>query len=121
MDSRAASPWRAVAFAVLAVVVAAAVLLAWRSRRLETARRDAFSALTRDLRPGMPLDDVTGYLRQRGIAFTVEAGDDGPVVAGIGRESTSDGRVTQSSELQIEFDARNRLRAFRQVDVIRGR
>ena len=121
MNSQAALPWRAVAVAVVAVVVLAAAVLAWRSRRLEIERREAFAALTRDLRPGMPLEEATEYLRQRGIAFTVDSGDDGPVIAGIGRASTADGRVTQTSEQQIEFDAQRRLRAFRQMDVIRGR
>ncbi len=106
---------RAVAVAVVAVVLLAVIVGAGRERRRAMARRGAF----RDFRPGMPLADVAESLRQRGIAFTVDSGDDGLVIAGIGRTSTAGG--AQSTEQQIEFDAHGRLRAFRTQSVLRGR
>ena len=121
MQPQTGLPWRAVAGTVVVLVVLAAAVLARRSRRLELERREAFATLTRDLRPGMPLAEATEYLRRRGVAFTVDPGDDRPVIVGIGRASTEDGRVTQTSEQQIEFDARRRLRAFRTATTIRSR
>jgi len=64
---------------------------------------------------------VIGMLRQHGVAFTVDSGVDGPLITGIGRKSTTDGRVTQSSEQQIEFDARRRLRAMRTGATLQSR
>jgi MFS family permease len=117
------SPRFAVARVVSTVMVLGAAVLALRYRQLEVERahRSAVRALTRDLRDGMTLEEVTGYLRQRGIAFTVDSGDGAPIITGIGRGSTSGDRITTSTEQQIEFDAQRRLRGFRTAATIQSR
>jgi hypothetical protein len=117
-------PRFAVAGIVLAVVVLVAVALARRYGPLDvewgSAPGSEVGALS-DLREGMTLEEVTAHLRQHGVAFTVDSGVDGPLITGIGRKSTTDGRVTQSSEQQIEFDARRRLRAMRTGATLQSR
>lgn len=124
-------PWyrrRAELLAVLAAVLAAAGSIA-AARARESRRADLGGRtrdvtgrmLTRDLPPGTPLAVVTAYLRRQRIAFTVDSGGDGPVVAGIGRVSSTDGAITQIQEIQIGFNPERRLRAFRTAGVFRHR
>ena len=124
MNRHLVSPRFAVVGIVLAVVVAVAMVLARRYRSLEvewgSSRGSTAEALS-NLHEGMTLEEVTSYLQQRGIAFRVDSGDDGPLVAGIDRKSTVAGQVTQTSEQQIEFDARRRLRGLRTWSTISSR
>ena len=118
------SPRFVVAGIVLAVVVLVAVVLDRRYGPLDvewgSTPGSEVGALS-DLREGMTLEEVTAHLRQRGVAFTVDSGVGGPLITGIGRKSTTDGRFTQSSEQQIEFDAQRRLRAMRTGATIQSR
>lgn len=110
------SPWFAVAGIVLVVVVLVAAVLARRYGPLDVewgSNHESPGGALSGLREGMTLEEVTAYLQQHRVAFRVDSGVDGPLITGIGRTSTTDSRATRSSEQQIEFDARRRLRAMR--------
>jgi len=103
--------------AILVAAVSAAGVVVWRLQRRDAVER----ALGRDLRPGMPLVEVTAHLRQLGVDFTTDSTADGTTVVRFGREVARDGRVTKVTEQQIIFDAQERLRDMRSVAQVMGR
>jgi hypothetical protein len=110
------SPRFAVAGMVLAAVVLVAMVLARQYGPLDVewgSNHESPGGALSGLREGMTLDEVTAYLQQHRIAFRVDSGVDGLLITGIERTSSADKRATRTSEQQIEFDARRRLRAMR--------
>ncbi len=105
-----------IAVALAAAVSAAAVVARQFQRRAAIER-----ALDRDLQPGMPLVEVTAYLRRLGVEFTIDSTTERTAIARFGREVTRAGRVTRVTEQQIVFDAQNRLRDERSGAQVRSR
>ena len=101
---------------VLAAAVSVGATVVWRLQRRDMVER----ALGRDLREGMPLADVTAYLRRLGVEFTTDSTAEGTAVVRFGREVARRGRVTTVTEQQIVFDAQERLRDLRSVAQVMG-
>lgn len=105
---------RVIAAAVLLAMVSVAGVAVWRLQRRDAIER----ALGRDLQSGMPLAEVTEYLRRLGVDFTIDSAAGGPTVVSYWRKVERNGTV---SEQQIVFDEQERLLDLRAVKHVVGR
>lgn len=105
-----------IAVVLVAAVSAAAVVVRQFQRRAAIER-----ALGRDLQRGMPLVEVTAYLRRLGVEFTIDSTAEGTAIVRVGRGVARHGRVTTVTEDQIVFDAQERLHEMRSVAQVMSR
>lgn len=103
-----------IAVALLLAAVAVATVSVSRLRRRDAIER----ALGRDLQAGMPLTEVTEYLRRLGVEFTVDSAAGGTTIVRYDRQVARNGTV---HEQQILFDEQERLRDLRGVAHVIGR